>query len=115
MTDPNNPKIIKSKNQNYSQSIQEWAEMGQVWKEHLEELEKENKNLKISRDFYRSRCELLEKVQKYMRDPERTIVCDILANNALLPDPKGERYGQDLLPLVKTSFFPKDLEDLFKK
>jgi hypothetical protein len=115
MTNPDNPKVIKSKNQNYSQSIQEWVEMGQVWKEHLEELEKENKNLKISRDFYKSRCELLEKVQKYMRDPERTIVCDILANNNLLPDPEGKRYGQDLLPLIKTSFFPKDLEDLFKK
>jgi hypothetical protein len=50
-----------------------------------------------------------------MGDPERQIVCDVLANNSLLPDPKGERYGQDLLPLVKTSFFPKDLEDLIKK
>jgi predicted helicase len=97
------------------QIAQELLEVLMNRKEHLEELEKDNKNLKISRDFYKSRCELLEKVQKYMRDPERTIVCDILANNALLPDPKGERYGQDLLPLVKTSFFPKDLEDLFKK
>jgi len=51
-------------------------------------------------DFYRKRCELLQKVQKYMRDPERTIVCDILANNSLLPDPSGVRYGQDLLKLI---------------
>jgi hypothetical protein len=51
-------------------------------------------------DFYRNRCELLQKVQKYMRDPERTIVCDILANNSLLPDPSGVRYGQDLLKLI---------------
>lgn len=29
-----------------------------------------------------------------MRDPERTLVCDILANAALLPDPKGLRYGK---------------------
>ena len=115
MTKSNNPKVIKSKNQNYSSSIQEWVEMGQSWKEHLEKLEKENQDLKFSRDFYKSRCELLEKVKKYMRDPERQIVCDILANNNLLPDPEGKRYGQDLLPLVKTSFFPKDLEDLFKK
>jgi hypothetical protein len=39
MTKTNNPKVIKSKNQNYSSSIQEWVEMGQVWKEHLEEIE----------------------------------------------------------------------------
>jgi hypothetical protein len=51
-------------------------------------------------DFYRNRCELLQKVQKYMRDPERTIVCDILANNSLLPDPSGVRYGQDFLKLI---------------
>ena len=77
-----------------------------------EKLEQENKNLKFSRDFYKSRCELLGKVQKYMRDPERTIVCDILANDTLLPDPKGKRYGQDLRPLVVPSFFPKDLENV---
>jgi hypothetical protein len=111
MTKPDNSKVIKSKNQNYSSSIQEWVEMGQVWKEHVEKLEKENKNLKISSDFYKSRCELLQKSQRYMRDPERTIVCDILANNNLLPDPEGKRYGKDLRPLVQTSFFPKDLED----
>jgi hypothetical protein len=114
MTKPDNPKIIKSKNQNYPSSIQKWVEMEYVWKEHLEELEKEKQDLKFSRDFYKSRCELLGKVQKYMKDPDRQIVCDILANNTLLPDPKGERYGQDLLPLVKPSFFPKDLEDIFK-
>jgi hypothetical protein len=29
-----------------------------------------------------------------MRDPERTIVYDIIANGAMLPDPEGKRYGQ---------------------
>jgi len=100
MTKTNNPKVIKSKNQNYSSSIQEWVEMGQVWKEHLEELEKENEDLKSSKEWYASRCQLLQKVQKYMRDPERTIVCDILANNSLLFDPSGKRYGQDLWKLI---------------
>ena len=52
--------------------------------------------LKKSLNFYKQRCELLQQVQKYMRDPERTIVCDILANNSLLPDPEGKRYGLDL-------------------
>ncbi len=92
-----------------------FIEIAQSWGDYVEKLEKENKDLKFSRDFYRERCELLEKVQKYMRDPERQIVCDILANNNLLPDPEGKRYGQDLLTLVKTNFFPKDLEDLIKK
>jgi hypothetical protein len=91
-----------------------FIEIAQSWGDYVEKLEKENQDLKFSRDFYGTRCELLQKVQKYMRDPERQIVCDILANNTLLPDPKGERYGQDLLPLVKPSFFPKDLEDIFK-
>jgi hypothetical protein len=51
----------------------------------------------VSRNFYKQRCELLQQVQKHMRDPERTIVCDILANNTLLPDPEGKRYGLDLV------------------
>lgn len=58
------------------------------------------KKLHHSNQFYQSRCELLQKVQKYMRDPERQIVCDILANNSLLPDPSGKRYGQDLKKLI---------------
>jgi hypothetical protein len=37
-----------------------------------------------------------------MRDPERQIVCDILANNSLLPDPSGVRYGQNLVKLIET-------------
>ena len=61
------------------------------------------KNLKQSRDFYKARCELLQQVQTFMRDPGRQIVCDILANNALLPDPNGKRYGQSLNRHKKTS------------
>lgn len=48
-----------------------------------------------SRDFGKLRLDLLQKMQSRMRDPERTIVCDILANGALLPDPNGERYGRN--------------------
>lgn len=61
---------------------------------------KEINDLEQSLQFYKNRCELIEKVQKYMRDPERQIVCDILANNNLLPDPSGARYGQDLRKLI---------------
>lgn len=63
-------------------------------------LENDNYNLakmlkraEDARDWYKRRVELLEKIQKHMRDPERTIVCDILANGQLLPDPRGKRYG----------------------
>ena len=50
--------------------------------------------MKRSLDFYRQRVELLQTWQQRMRDPERTIVCDILANGQTLPDPNGDRYGQ---------------------
>ncbi len=63
--------------------------------------DKQIERLENSLRFYKSRCELLQKVQIHMRDPERTIVCDILANNSLLPDPKRTRYGQDLLTLIE--------------
>ena len=46
--------------------------------------------LRGSREFYRRRCELLQKWQHKMRDPERTIVCDILANASTMPE--GGRY-----------------------
>lgn len=55
--------------------------------------EKIMRKLEISLQFYKSRCELLQHQQSRMRDPERTIVCDILANGELLPDPDGSRYG----------------------
>jgi hypothetical protein len=70
-----------------------------IWKE---ELLKFAQTVCENDDFYKTRCELLQKVQRYMRDPERQIVCDILANNSLLPDPSGVRYGQDLMKLIET-------------
>ena len=44
-------------------------------------------------NFYRKRCELLQQVQARMRDPERTLVCDILANGQLLGSVDGPRYS----------------------
>lgn len=49
--------------------------------------------LRAEAAFYKRRCELLQATQHLMRDPERTVVCDILANGTLLPDPDGTRYG----------------------
>lgn len=51
------------------------------------------KRLYDERQFYIRRFDKLQKEQQRMRDPERTMVCDILANGALLHDPSGTRYG----------------------
>ena len=47
-----------------------------------------------SREWYMRRLNMLLREQSRMRDPERTLVCDILAKGQLLPDPKGKRYGK---------------------
>jgi hypothetical protein len=46
-----------------------------------------------SLDFYRRRVQALEQWQSKMRDPERTVVCDIIANGCTL-EPAGDRYKQ---------------------
>lgn len=47
--------------------------------------------------YYKDRCGLLQSVHGKMRDPERTMVCDILANGQLLRTASGgldaQRYG----------------------
>jgi len=58
-----------------------------------DELVEHCRNLAHSADWNRRRVEMLSRLQKHMRDPERTLVCDILANGQLLPDPDGKRYG----------------------
>jgi hypothetical protein len=45
-----------------------------------------------------SRCNRLQQEQRRFREPERTILCDILANGTLLPDPQGTRYGAHPAP-----------------
>ena len=42
--------------------------------------------------FYKRRCDALQQWQSKMRDPERTVVCDILANGHTL-EPAGDRYA----------------------
>jgi hypothetical protein len=51
------------------------------------------RKLAHSEEWNRRRVEMLSRLQKQMRDPERTLVCDILANGQLLPEPHGKRYG----------------------
>lgn len=51
-------------------------------------------DLQFEADFYRRRCDALQAWQSRMRDPERTVVCDILANGFTLPPAvAGGRYG----------------------
>ena len=49
--------------------------------------------LELEAERPRKKLELLQKWQSKMRDPERTIVCDILANGQMMADPNGTRYG----------------------
>ena len=51
--------------------------------------EKVNK-IESCRDWYKRRIDLLKEWQRKMRDPERTIVCDIIANGLTMPE--GGRY-----------------------
>lgn len=51
------------------------------------------KRLYDERQFYIRRFDKLQKEQQRMREPERTMICDILANGSLLYDPSGMRYG----------------------
>jgi len=57
--------------------------------------EREIKTLRHSLGFYKERCDELQKWQSKMRDPEREIVCQILANGfvieALFPKPTDEQ------------------------
>ncbi|MCP5195187.1 MAG: hypothetical protein H6974_00060 [Gammaproteobacteria bacterium] len=58
-----------------------------------QELIRHCKRLYDGRQFYIRRFDKLQKAQKRMREPERTMVCDILANGSLLYDPSGSRYN----------------------
>ena len=77
-----------------------------------------------SRDWYMRRCNELQKCQSTMRDPERTMVCDILANGSLLMDNIGKlsvlRYaagaqaipaGYQLVPTEPTEAMCKAADD----
>ncbi len=68
----------------------------------LEELKDKLEATKKSLDWYQKRCGELQDAQAKMRDPERTMVCDILANGSLLHDGRGQvdakRYSLPLVP-----------------
>ncbi len=51
-----------------------------------QDIQFEIERLKAEKAFYKNRVELLHKWQSKMRDPERTLVCDILANGQIWHD-----------------------------
>lgn len=57
-------------------------------------LEEQLAQARQSAEFYKRRCELLQAWQSTMRDPERTLVCDVLANGQLLYGPDGQPCSQ---------------------
>ena len=66
--------------------------------------EKEIEDLRSSLYFYRRRCEALQSWQSKMRDPERTIVCDILANGKTLDAAfAGDRYAATRRAIVRAA------------
>ena len=66
---------------------------------YAEPLLEEIGELRSSVEFYKCRCEELQRWQSSMRDPERTVVCDILANGQTLPaSHAGSRYGAMTIP-----------------
>jgi hypothetical protein len=64
----------------------------------IEDLIQERDDARSSRDFYKRRADALQQWQSKMRDPERTIVCDILANGCTL-EPAGDRYTPPAQPV----------------
>lgn len=64
------------------------------WRSLYEAEKRERLRISDSKWWYKTRVDLLLEKQKMLREPERTLVLDILANGKLLPDPNGSRYGR---------------------
>lgn len=50
-----------------------------------------------SRNLYRNRIDLLKQILSKLREPERTIVNDIMVYGQLLPDSEGKRHAKNTL------------------
>ena len=68
--------------------------------EPVQDMQKALRDAQHTADFYRRRCEALQQWQSRMRDPERTVVCDILANGFTLDPPvPHDRYAMAAEPV----------------
>jgi hypothetical protein len=63
-------------------------------------IKREIKRLQDRCEWYKLRCDALQQQQRFMRDPERKMVCDILAN------------GKTSVDKINTSL-PKVIDDYF--
>jgi hypothetical protein len=69
-------------------------DLQQLRNDGLDHVVDEVLRLRDACDWHRRRFAALQREQRRMREPEATVVCDILANGNLLPDPHGHRYGE---------------------
>jgi hypothetical protein len=76
-------------------SALEWSKLGKY--EEGSKCERTADLLKRS-EFSTDRLYRLQQENHRFSEPGRTILCDILANGCLLPDPEGKRYGQPPAP-----------------
>lgn len=59
----------------------------------IDRLKAQVAELESKAHFYKRRCDAIQNWQGHMRDPERTVVCDILANGFTLDPPiPADRY-----------------------
>jgi len=73
-------------------TVDAWRRLMGRQDDRLAEIEA-HKRTTESLAWYRARVDILQSVHAMMRNPERKIVCDVLANGCLLPDPDGVWYG----------------------
>ena len=82
---------------NYDRTLYSHKALYEVNKDFLKEID----DLKSSLDWYKNRVEKLQKVQNKMRDPERIMVCDILANGMLLEDNDRYKIKEPIVDVAK--------------
>jgi hypothetical protein len=66
--------------------------------------------VKASLDFYKRRVDALHEWQSKMRDPERKIVCDILANGCTLEPTRAKARGEDANAMLEAAGVPELLD-----
>lgn len=70
------------------------------YKRQIDDVGVELERMIASRDFYARRVDALQAVQSTMRDPERKMVCDILANGETYEKPATPASASEAVPVV---------------
>ena len=93
------PKSLELADGKYEVVGQQVLRHGQPWREIAEDKFVQSlidalEDARSSVDFYKRRVDLMQVCQSKMREPERTMACDIIANGQLLERPMaGSRYS----------------------